>query len=124
MLINSISDFRRALRHGPYAWPGGYPCFFVMADGEALSFAAARENRRELLEALNEKRKTGRAWNPDWLPIALEVNWEDESLFCAHSGEPIEAAYTQGCERGAPQLDAEDVDNADAEARDKAERRS
>jgi hypothetical protein len=29
----------------PYAWPGGYPRFFITNDGEALSFAAARENQ-------------------------------------------------------------------------------
>lgn len=32
MQINSISDFRKAMRNGPYAWPGGYPLFFVMGD--------------------------------------------------------------------------------------------
>jgi hypothetical protein len=49
MTIETVSDFRRAMRSGPYAFPGGYPLFFVMADGEALSFKAARDNRRELL---------------------------------------------------------------------------
>ena len=31
MLINSISDFRRAIHNGPYAWPGGYPLYFITA---------------------------------------------------------------------------------------------
>jgi len=35
MRIESISDFRAAIRNGAYAWPGGYPMFFVMADGGA-----------------------------------------------------------------------------------------
>jgi len=33
MKIETISDFRKAMRHGPYAWPGGYPCYFIMGDG-------------------------------------------------------------------------------------------
>lgn len=34
--IKTISDFRAAYRNGPYAWPGGYPLFFVTADGAAI----------------------------------------------------------------------------------------
>jgi hypothetical protein len=94
MNINSISDFRRAMRHGAYAWPGGYPCYFVMSDGEALSFKAAKVERRLLLEALvdyatNEHERSG------WRPVAVEVNWEDETLVCAHTNEPIESAYSE-----------------------------
>ena len=90
MRINSISDLRKAFRHGPYAWPGGYPCYFVMADGEPLSFKAAKENRRELLEALTSSHDLN-----CWRPIGLEVNWEDPDLRCVHSGERIESAYAE-----------------------------
>lgn len=75
------------MRHGPYAWPGGYPMFFVMADGEALSFDAAKKERRCLLEALRDNDRSG------WRPVAFEVNWEDEELLCAHTGKRIESAY-------------------------------
>lgn len=87
MLINSLSDLRKAFRHGPYAWPGGYPVYFVMADGAALSFKSARENRREMIAAFC---KYG---DPDWKPVALEINWEDDSLVDSHTGEKIESAY-------------------------------
>lgn len=93
MQILTVSDLRKAFRHGPYAWPGGYPCYFVMADGEALSFKAARENRRLLLEALANRLK---GWQDDgWQPVALEVNWEEPDLFCAHTGERIESAHAE-----------------------------
>jgi len=36
MKINTVKDFGEALRNGPYAWPGGYPLFFITADGGAL----------------------------------------------------------------------------------------
>ena len=88
MIIQTVSEFRAAMRQGPYAWPGGYPLFFVTEDGEALSFAAVRAERRLVLEAV-----AGRDNNGGWRVIALEVNWEDESLTCAHTGKAIESAY-------------------------------
>jgi hypothetical protein len=87
MLINSISDFRRAMRHGPYAWPGGYPCYFITNDGAALSFATARKERRCILETLRDKDNSG------WRVVAVDINWEDSDLVCDHSGDPIESAY-------------------------------
>jgi hypothetical protein len=83
----SISDFRRAMRNGKYAWPGGYPLYFVMSDGAALSFEAARENRRAILEAIHNKDGSG------WRVVAVDVNWEDDELRCEHTGERIESAY-------------------------------
>jgi hypothetical protein len=88
MRIFTISDFRRAMRIGPYAWPGGYPLYFVTADGAALSFAAARAERRNILQAI--------AWddtNSGWRVIGMDVNWEDSELVCDHTGDRIESAY-------------------------------
>jgi len=87
MLINSISDFRKAVRNGPYAWPGGYPLYWLMDDGASCAFEVCKMERRNMLEALANKSNDG------WRPIALEVNWEDGEMFCAHTGEQIESAY-------------------------------
>lgn len=87
MKAYSISDFRRDMCRGPWAWPGGYPVYFVMSDGEALSFKAARENRRLILEAIRDRDFTG------WRVIGADINWEDTSLYCADSGERIPSAY-------------------------------
>jgi hypothetical protein len=89
MHINSISDFRRAIRNGPYAWPGGYPCYFVTSDGAALSWNAARHNRRAILEAIAGKLSDG------WRVIGMDINWEDSALYCDDTGERIESAYTE-----------------------------
>lgn len=83
----SVSDFRRDIRQ-PYAWPGGYPQHFITADGAALSFKAAKEQRREILQAIRDDDKAS-----GWRVVALDVNWESESLTCDHTGEPIESAY-------------------------------
>jgi hypothetical protein len=89
MTINSISDFRKAMRHGPYAWPGGYPCYFVTSDGAALSFNAARRERRNILEAIRDKDDNG------WRVVGMDVNWEDDQLYCDHTNERIESAYAE-----------------------------
>ena len=91
MLIKSISDFRKAVRNGPWAWPGGYPVYWIMADGGACAFRVAKSERRYMLEAL---RDAARGW-PDkqWLPIELDINWEDTTLTCDHTGERIPSAY-------------------------------
>jgi hypothetical protein len=90
MRIETISDFRAAMRNGPYAWPGGYPLFFVTHDCAALSFKAVKENRRQILHAIANKSHDG------WRVIGLEINWEDPDLYCEHTGDPIPSAYGEG----------------------------
>ena len=87
MNIQSISDFRTAMRNGPYAWPGGYPLYFITSDGAALSFKSARAERRNILEAIHNRQNDG------WRVVAMDINWEDADLVCDHSGELIETAY-------------------------------
>jgi len=71
----------------PYVWPGGYPRFFITNDGEALSFAAARENRHLIEPSISE------GYDDGWLIVGCEINWEDANLTCADTGKPIESAY-------------------------------
>lgn len=89
MNIKTISDFRKAMRDGPYAWPGGYPRYFITSDGAALSFESAKRNRRLILDAIQE----GRADQSGWRVVAVDINWEDQDLICDHSYEPIASAY-------------------------------
>lgn len=90
MKIDSISDFRRAIRNGAYAWPGGYPLFFITADCASLSFEAAKQERRAILEALRDNKT-----HSGWRVAACEVNWEDPDLYCEHTGKRIESAYAE-----------------------------
>jgi len=83
----TIGDFRVAMRRGPYAWPGGYPCYFITSDGAALSFAVARENCGAILRAIHGRSGDG------WRVIGVAINWEDPELFCDHSGARIPSAY-------------------------------
>jgi len=71
------------IRSNGYAWPGGYPCALLLADGGVIDAQSARENYRLL------RRSTGM----DWTPISVFINWEDDDLHCDHSGRKIQSAY-------------------------------
>jgi hypothetical protein len=82
----TVEKFNADLEN-PYAWPGGYPRFFVTQDGEALSFKAAQENKRLIETAIKENSNDG------WCVVGCDINWEDPDLYCCHTGRPIESAY-------------------------------
>jgi len=83
-------DLCKQLRAGCFAWPGGYPLFFVTKDGEPLSFEAVRENLRTALWAMR-----GDNFDDAWAIRGVDINWEDPELYCAHSGKRIESAYAE-----------------------------
>ena len=87
MQIMTTKQLKAQLRDGSFAWPGGYPLYFVASDGEALSFDAVRGNLKSVIWSMRHKVNDG------WRVIGCEVNWEDSTLTCAHTGEPIESAY-------------------------------
>jgi hypothetical protein len=89
MQINSVSDFRHAIFQGPYAWPGGYPCYFITSDGESLSFEAAKAEKRNIIDSIAHDCNNG------WRVVGMDINWEDPELTCAHTGKPIESAYAE-----------------------------
>ena len=68
-----------------YAWPGGYPLFYVTQDGGTLCPDCA-----------NSAESKGLTDDPDdtqWYIIACQANWEDESLYCDNCSDYIEFAY-------------------------------
>ncbi len=82
-------EFARQLRQGPYAWPGGYPRFLVLTDGETLCFGCAKtEGARVRLAAMAPGYE-------GWKPLAFDVNWESPDLHCSHCDARIESAYVE-----------------------------
>jgi hypothetical protein len=88
MEIKYCYQFNKALSEGAHAWPGGYPRYFVTADGGALSFASAEENAGLIRDAIIAQDVRG-----GWCVCGVDVNWEDNELTCDHSGARIECAY-------------------------------
>ena len=90
MKITRCDQFNLALSQGAYAWPGGYPIYFLCADGEALSFDAAIENAALIRDAIIGADNTG-----GWRVVGCGVSWEDGALFCADTNKRIESAYAE-----------------------------
>lgn len=86
--IATVSQFKATLRAGGYAWPGGYPLYFVCSDGGALSFDAARQEFKQIIEAIGQGGRRN-----DWAVVGCTINWEDTHLHCEHTGKPIPSAH-------------------------------
>lgn len=84
------AQFEAEIESGPYAWPGGYPRYFVTADGCALSFKAAEAHKADILDALRDGVR-----GDSWMVAGCDVNWEDPDLYCDHTGKRIESAYAE-----------------------------
>lgn len=86
--IETLRAVKQAIRQ-PYAWPGGYPLYIVMADGEALSCEAARTEWRQIVYA------TLHGLRDSWRAVGACINWEDGAMYCAHTGKRIPSAYAE-----------------------------
>lgn len=83
-----LAKIKELLRRGMYSWPGWYPMYFRMADGEAMSFQAVEDNWREIVRA-HLRNET----HSDWYIVDYDINWENTELYCAQTNERIESAY-------------------------------
>ncbi len=59
-----------------FAWPGGYPVFYLDGENNVLCPACANDN-----DAFTSP------------IVATDANWEDPRLFCDHCSKRIESAY-------------------------------
>jgi len=72
--IQCFTPYPPAYWQHPHAWIG-------------LSFKAAQENKAEIEDAIRAQDNSG------WHVVAMDINWEDAALYCAHSNDRIESAY-------------------------------
>jgi len=90
MMFEAMTErkFTDHLADGPLAWPGDYPVYFIAADGRSLCFASVEANAELIAAAIRE--------NTDGplRIVACQINWNDQNLFCAITGERIPAAFT------------------------------
>lgn len=84
----TVDQFKQDIS-SPYAWPGGYPRFFVTSDGAALSYESALHNQDLILDAIETQSNDG------WRVVGCDINWEDSCLYCDDTGERIESAYAE-----------------------------
>lgn len=68
-----------------YAFPGGYPLYFITADNDYLCPECVNENLADIEAPDND------SW--EWTLIGADINWEDTGLCCCHCSRLIESAY-------------------------------
>ncbi len=83
---NILTQVKQAIRE-PYAWPGGYPVYTVMADGELLCPHCARENYRQIVADTNAR------FGGTWRAAGAGVKWEGADEHCCHCGKNLPSAY-------------------------------
>ena len=81
-----LGQVKQAIRQ-PYAWPGAYPVYVVMADGELLCPECAKHNFRQIVSATNAR------YNNGWKAAGAGVNWEGVGDQCCNCNKPLPSAY-------------------------------
>ena len=77
--IHSVSDFRRSVRVGPYAWPGGYDTFFLTSDGGTMCHSCTVKERRSIVDSIATKCDDG------WQVVAVDATCNtDGEVRCDH----------------------------------------
>lgn len=66
-------------RLSKWAWPGGYPIFYLDGEDSILCADCARKSDEEEVEHFK--------------PVAAGINYEDKEWFCEQCSERIESAY-------------------------------
>jgi hypothetical protein len=81
----AIEQVKRAIRE-PYAWPGGYPVYTLLADGELLCRECARSEFKQIVYATRHNLRDG------WKAAGADILWEGTEE-CAHCNKELPSAY-------------------------------
>ena len=85
-----IKTVRKAARD-EFVWPGGYRLWLLMADGECICPKCARREWRQVSRATKAPLSD---WpDKNWRVEGVFVNWEGESITCAHCNEEHDSEY-------------------------------
>ena len=82
-----------------YAWPGGYPIFYLDSWNTLLCPACANESElsyaTDMLEAFCDWCLTSDCSTPDvrFRPQACDIHWEGQPVICETCGAEIDSAY-------------------------------
>lgn len=88
--IENGRQLRACLREGKYAFPGGYPLYFITPDGAALSFEAVRDNLSSVIWSIRH------SVNGGWRVIGMGMAYgsgeldDPDNVYCDHTGNLID----------------------------------
>lgn len=86
MQIKTIRDYKRAVRAGPFAFPGGYPLVYLCSDGGVLCHSCCIGEAAEIMRAIRDGDSSG------WRVVACDALYEGDST-CDHCGHRTVGAY-------------------------------
>lgn len=100
MSKQALKRVRRALKMevnrkplDAWAWPGGYPLFYIFTDGGCVCPECVNKNIVEIDEAL--RGGGNRNSHGGWAIDGYEANYEDPDIHCDHCSKRIESAYAE-----------------------------
>lgn len=88
MDIKTVKDFETCLKNGSYAWPGGYPIYYVCHDGATLCPKCVNKYKKEIKSAIKSGDK-----RDSWNVAGCDINFEDENMICEQCNKQIPSAY-------------------------------
>ena len=84
---DAIAAAKDCIRN-PFAWPGGYPKYIFLEDGELICNKCARAEWRNMLWSTKHDLRDG------WGIAGASIVWESEhGEYCSHCGTQLETAY-------------------------------
>lgn len=86
--IKDALHLRELVDDGPWAH-GGYPKFYVTADGGVLCHEAVKDN----IDLIESCLSGGAPEDEQWAVQFCDINWEDSRLYCDHLNVRIPCAY-------------------------------
>jgi hypothetical protein len=89
MTVQELKTFFYKGQAEKFAWPGGYPLFYITSDGAALCPSCVTEERAQIFRSTHEHSRDG------WAVEAAHINYEDSALYCDHCNGRIESAYAE-----------------------------
>ena len=66
---------------------GGYKVYFITADNGCICSDCAKEEKELILDAIKEQN------DKQWEVIAVDINYENDSIYCDHCNQQIEPEY-------------------------------
>jgi len=85
MRTTELQQVKGAIRN-PHTWPGGYPVYILMADGELMCPTCARTNYKLIVN------DTARYRSGSWQAAGAMILWEGVET-CCHCGKTLDSAY-------------------------------
>ena len=82
-----------------FAWPGGYPMYYVFTDGGCICPDCVNGNVEEIDAANRGERRYNS--HGGWAVDGWDINYESPDLYCDHCNERIPSAYAEDEVEGA-----------------------